>query len=226
MKSTNPIAALFGRSPFKAMQKHMAIVAECVGEVPPLFEALIAGDQESVVRAKERIFEREQAADAVKNQVRIHLPRSLFLPVDRRDLLEVLDRQDAIADIAQDIAGMLVTRRMTVPENMQADLRALVQRSVDACSQAVTVINELDELVETGFRGPEATRVETMVETLTRTEDETDRLGIALVSALFAREDSMSPISVMLWYRLIQCIGDLADSAKTVGDRLLPLIAR
>lgn len=226
MKSTNPIAALFGRSPFKPMQEHMAIVAECVAEVPPLFDALIAGDQSGVARAKERIFEREKAADAVKKDIRIHLPRGLFMPVDRRDLLEVLDMQDAIADTAQDIAGLLVTRTMSVPDDMRVDLRILVQRCVETCNQALTIVNELDELVETGFRGPEAARVEQMVEALSRSEDETDALGMALVTALFAHEERMSPVSVMFWYRLIQWIGNLADYAERVGNRLLLLIAR
>jgi len=226
MKSTNPIAALFGRSPFKPMQEHMAVVAECIAEVPPLFEALIAGDQAGVARAKERIFEREKAADAIKQDIRVHLPRGLFMPVDRRDLLEVLDMQDAIADTAQDIAGLLVTRTMTVPDDMQADLRTLVQHCVETCNQSVTIINELDELVETGFRGPEAERVEQMVESLGRIEDETDALGMSLATALFAHEESMSPVSVMFWYRLIHWIGDLADYAERVGNRLLLLIAR
>ncbi len=226
MKTTNPIAALFGRSPFKPMQEHMGIVAECVAAVPPLFDALIAGDQVAVVQAKERIFDRERAADAVKQEIRGHLPRGLFMPVDRRDLLEVLDMQDAIADRAQDIAGLLVTRTMTVPQIMQADLRTLVQRCVETCNQAVTIVNELDELVETGFGGPEAKRVEQMVEALSRIEEETDALGMALVAALFAHEDEMSPVSVMFWYRLIHWIGNLADYAERVGTRLLLLIAR
>jgi uncharacterized protein len=226
MKSTNPIAALFGRSPFKPMQDHMAIVAECVAEVPTLFDALIAGDQVALARSEERIFEREQAADALKKEVRLHLPKGLFLPVDRRDLLGVLDMQDAIADTAQDIAGLLSTRAMAVPQDMQADLRTLVSRCVETCKQAASVINELDELVETGFRGPEARRVELMVADLGRLEEETDRLGIALARALFAHEDSISPVSVMLWYRLIHWIGSLADYAQKVGDRLLLLIAR
>jgi uncharacterized protein len=226
MKSTNPIAALFGRSPFKPMQEHMAMVAECVGEVPPLFDALIAGDRSGVARSKERIFEREKAADAVKKDIRIHLPKGLFMPVDRRDLLEVLDMQDAIADTAQDIAGLLVTRTMSVPDDMRVDLRTLVQRCVETCNQAVAIVNELDELVETGFRGPEAARVEQMVEALGRSEDETDALGMALVTALFAHEERMSPVSVMFWYRLIQWIGNLADYAERVGNRLLLMIAR
>ena len=70
------------------------------------------------------------------------MPKGLFLPVDRRDLLEVLDMQDSIADTAQDIAGLLVTRTMTVPDDMQADLRTLVERCVEACNQSATIVNE------------------------------------------------------------------------------------
>jgi uncharacterized protein Yka (UPF0111/DUF47 family) len=36
----------------------------------------------------------------------------------------------------------------------------------------------------------------------------------------------MSPVSVMFWYRLIHWIGNLADYAERVGNRLLLLIAR
>ena len=226
MKTTNPIASLFGHSPFKPLQKHMEIVNQCVAEVPPLFEALIAGDKAALEKAKEAIFEKEHAADSMKNELRIHLPKSLFMPVDRRDLLEVLAMQDSIADTAQDIAGLLVEREMTVPENMADDLRALVQRCVEACVQSGAIVAELDELVETGFRGLEASRVEEMVEQLNLIEDDTDKLGMALSRTLFAQEDSLSPVSVMFWYQLIQWVGDLADYAEKVGDRLRLLIAR
>lgn len=226
MKSTNPIAALFGRSPFKPMQEHMGIVNECIAQVPVLFDALITGDKVGVEKVKEAIFEKEHAADQLKNQVHIHLPKSMFMPVDRRDLLDVLEMQDAIADTAQDIAGLLVQRDMDVPESMQDDLRALVRRCADACAQSTSIIKELDELIETGFRGPEAARVEGMVEELKRIEAETDTLGISLARKLFEQEDSISPVSVMFWYQLIHWIGNLADESEKVGDRLLLLIAR
>ena len=123
-------------------------------------------------------------------------------------------------------AGLLVERDMTVPEDMAADLRTLVQRCVDTCAQSANIISELDELVETGFRGPEATRVEEMVEKLNLIEDETDQLGMSLARSLFKHEETMSAVSVMFWYQLIQWIGDLADYAEKVGDRLRLLIAR
>ena len=40
------------------------------------------------------------------------------------------------------------------------------------------IIEELDELLEMGFRGREASQVEEMVDVLNRIEDETDELGI------------------------------------------------
>lgn len=226
MKGTNPIASLFAHSPFKPVQKHMAVVAECVAEVPALFEALIANDQAGIEKSKDFIFTKEHEADAIKNDLRAHLPKSVFMPVDRRDLLDLLGMQDSIADTAQDIAGLLVERDMQVPPGMADDLRALVARCVDAVNQAGVVIAELDELVETGFGGREAETVTGMIEKLNLIEDDTDKLGMALSKALFAQEDSLKPVAVIFWYELIQWIGDLADYAEKVGDRLRLLIAR
>ena len=226
MPPTNPIASLFGRSPFKALQQHMRAVLECAHEIPGLFEALSQGDQESVATIKDKIFEREHAADAIKNEMRAHLPKSLFMPVDRRDLLEILQLQDSIADTAQDIAGLLVERPMTVPDYMREPLLTLARRCVDVCDHSAKIIEELDELVEMGFRGREAKQVSEMVSELNRIEDETDELGLELARNLFAHEDEMKPVSVMMWYQLIQWIGDLADFAEKVGDRLRLLIAR
>lgn len=225
MASTNTFANLFGKSPFKAMQAHMRVVLECASEIPPLFEALAAGDQEAVTIIKEKIFEREAAADKIKNELRGALPKSLFMPVDRRDLLDVLQMQDSIADTAQDIAGLLVERRMEIPEFMQEPMLALARRSVDACEQAAKIIEELDELLAIGFRGREANRVEEMVEQLNLIEDDTDNLGIELARHLFEHEDEIKPVSVMMWYQLIEWVGDLADYAEKVGDRLRLLIA-
>ena len=130
MKTTNPIASLLGRSPFKPLQQHMEIVNQCVAEVPTLFQALIDGDKAGVEKAKDAIFAKEHQADVMKNDLRAHLPKSLFMPVDRRDLLDVLGMQDSIADTAQDIAGLLVEREMTVPQNMAKIGRASCRERV------------------------------------------------------------------------------------------------
>jgi hypothetical protein len=204
----------------------MTAAIATVDIVPGLFKALADGDVAAVAEAKEAIYAAEEEADRIKNDLRRHLPRSLFLPVDRRDLLEVLDMQDSIADVAQDIAGLLVERRMTIPDGMEEDLTKMVDRCVAVCHQSADIIAELDELLAMGFGGREAAQVEEMVSALNASEEETDKLGVALGRALFDREDSLSPVSVMFWYQLIEWIGDLADYAEKVGNRLRLLIAR
>ncbi len=216
---------LFRKSPFKPMQEHMHVVLECVKQVAPLFEALSRGDAEGVRAAERRIDELESQADRLKNDLRAHLPRRLLLPDDRRDLLEILDLQDTIADRAQDVAGLLVQRPMQLPDTMRGPLLELVAAVERTCQRAGQIIDTLDELVEIGFRGREADRVEHMVDELGALESETDRIGSDLVQELFRLEESLSPVSVMLWYQIIAWVGNLADHAEKVGNRIRLLIA-
>jgi predicted phosphate transport protein (TIGR00153 family) len=109
---------------------------------------------------------------------------------------------------------------------MAEPLMRLVARCVDTCALAHRIVEELDQLLETGFRGREAERVQAMVVELGHMESDTDVMGMDLARALFAEEDNHKPVSVMFWYQLIQWVGTLADYAERVGETLRLLIAR
>jgi predicted phosphate transport protein (TIGR00153 family) len=223
--STNPLPNLFGSNPFAALQEHMEAVSETVNHMPSMFQAAIAGDDETVIRAKEAVFQSEEEADKLKNKLRDHLPRSLFMPVGRRDLLEILDFQDSIADVAQDIAELLVERRMTVPAPMQEILLDFVRKSVDVCVLHAEIVEELDDLLATGFGGKEAEKVGAMMDKVNLLEDESDVLGSSLKRRLFEIEEELSPVSVMFWFKMIQWIGDLADYAEKASNRMRLILA-
>ena len=225
MFGTNPIAGLFGKSPFKPTQKHVEAVAQCAAEVVPLFEALLAGDGDEVAAHKDRIFELENEADEIKNQIRAHLPKSLFMPIDRRDLLDLLHAQDSIADTAQDVAGLVTIRELEVPEVFRELLPAYVRRNADAVKQCKELIGLLDELLEMGFRGRQVEEVEKKVERLSEIESETDDQGMELTRLLYENEEGMSAGTFFLWYELFHKMGDIADYAEDVGDRLRLLVA-
>jgi predicted phosphate transport protein (TIGR00153 family) len=65
-----------------------------------------------------------------------------------------------------------------------------------------------------------------MVVELGNMESDTDVMGMALARALFSQEDNLKPVSVMFWYQLIQWVGNLADYAEKVGDKVRLLVAR
>ena len=147
------MSGIFGSSPVNPMQEHMAKVYACASELVPLFNAVINEDWDTVEQTQQKISSLEEEADVLKKALRMNLPRGLFMPMSRQDLLEVLLSQDQIANKAKDIAGIIVGRRMTLPEVVHIDYIRFAQRCVDACKQAKKAINELDELVETGFSG-------------------------------------------------------------------------
>lgn len=222
----NPFVSLFGRSPIGPMQQHIAKAHECAANLVPFFEAVMLEDWERVEQVQQEMVRLEREADKLKKNVRMHLPKSLFLPVPRSDLLDLLSVQDKIANRAKDIAGLVLGRCMAIPRDIHPQMLKYVQRCVDASAQALKAMRELDSLLETGFSGREAALVERMVEELEDIEHETDRLQIDVRRALYKLEKDLPPVDVMFLYRIIDWIGDVADRAERVGNRLEQLLAR
>jgi len=218
------IDKLVGKSPIKPMQEHMKAAVACAVKIEELFHAMTTGDREAIARVRREIDELEHEADRIKNEIRAHLPGRLLLAMERRDMLAILDAQDDIADMAQDIAGLADQRGMTTPEGLREPMLALVTKTLETCRQAETIINELDELVEAGFKGREVTRVEEMIASLARIESDTDKLAEAASRRVFALEDELG-VSTVYWWHLVDWVSELADAAEKIGNRLRLLIA-
>ena len=222
----NPLMQLFGQSPFTPLQEHISVVIDCANEVPAIFTAALDHDLPKVELIRGKINTLESEADGIKNELRAHLPKSLFLPVDRRDLLEILDLQDSIADTAQDIAGMMFVRHMTLPNEMREPLMELTTRCVDACNHLGKIMEEMNELISSGFRGAEADKVMYMIDELNKIETDTDIHAIRLMRLLFENEEEIGPVLTMMWDRVIHWVGDLANYAERAGNRHRLLLAR
>ena len=130
---SNPFLSLFGRSPIGPMQQHMVKAHECASQLVPFIEAVVANDWTEAERLQLHISQLERDADKLKKDVRVHLPKSLFLPVPRSDLLELLSVQDKVANRAKDIAGLMLGRQMDVTD--QAPRRAVQTGAGSASSQ-------------------------------------------------------------------------------------------
>ena len=226
MASGNPFGNLFGKSPIKPIQEHMQVADQAAQLLTSFMQAKIDDDWERAQELYQEISEKEQLADKLKRNVRRHLPKSLFLPVPRTDLLELVTIQDQVANYAKDIAGIILGRQMQFPEKLQKGLIEFTQACIATSSQALLAIQELDELLEVGFTGREVKLVESMIKEIDKLEARTDKQAIVLRGKLFKLEANLPPVDVMFYYEVIGLLGSLADSAEQVGDRLQILIAR
>ena len=226
MAGSTLLGNLFGRSPIGPIQEHMKVANDAVQLLPDLLRASADSDWAAGKALHKEIEKAERAADKLKRSVRRHLPKSLFLPVPRSDLLDLVSMQDAVANTARDIAVLIMGRKMRFPETMQDAVLAFTEACCDTSAQALLAIQELDELLEVGVGGREVKRVEDMLKQLDKMEQRTDKQATSLRATLFKMENDLPPVDVMFYYRVLYMLGGVADQAEAVGDRLQVLLAK
>jgi predicted phosphate transport protein (TIGR00153 family) len=214
------ISKLFGKSPFDPLYQHMLKVKACVDLVKPLMDALLKEDEGKVKDVARKIFKAEHDADMVKKDIRSSLPKSIFLPVARGDILRFLKEQDNIADSAEDLAALLILRKTTVPEELKAELKDFVDKVLETYEVAMTVSSEIKLLAETSFGGEEAHKVMELIEQLKVKEWEADKAQMNVARKMFSIEKELDPVSVMMWMHIFSELGTLANHAENAGDQM------
>lgn len=214
------ILNLFGRSPFTPLMAHMEKVTECVNLLPSLFEAIKASNQAEVEKIAEKISDLEHQADLGKNDIRNHLPKGLFLAVDRTHILEILSIQDQIADKAEDIAVLCTLKKLSFEPSFERDFENFLKKNIEAFEAAHAIIRELHELLESSFGGIEAEKVRAMVEKVAFLEHEVDLMQTNLMRDLFKCEEKMSYSTFNIWQKIFELTASLSNLAEKLAYRV------
>ena len=221
----NVLANIFGSSPVQPLEKHIEVAFRCARQLRGFFAAAIDGDWETAGKFRDEIEALEHKADDIKKKIRLQLPKSLFMPVPREDLLELLLVQDKIANRTKDVSGLVLGRKMQIPPQIAEQFLEFVDRNIDAAKQARKSVRELDELFTAGFRGAEVDLVAGLIEELDQIETDTDEKQAALRGELFSIEKTLDPIDAIFMYQVIELTGEIADMAERVGRRLELLLS-
>lgn len=211
---------LFGKSPFAPLQSHMEKVSTCVHLLPSLFEALKVGDLPLAEKIAAEISIKEHEADITKNDIRNHLPKSLFLALDRGSLLDILAMQDSIADRAEDVAVLTSLKAIQLLPAFQSSFDLFLKKNLECFDGARSIIQELHELLESSFGGIEADKVRTMVEAVAFREHEADVLQRTLLKDLFASEKELTLSSFHVWQRIIENLSDVSNISEKLAYRI------
>jgi predicted phosphate transport protein (TIGR00153 family) len=203
----------------------MSRTVEAVNLLPAFIKSSSRADWEKAKEHQAAIVALERDADKIKSSVRQNLPKSLFMPVSRSDLLELVDVQDRIANGAKDIAGLMLGRKMVFPDALQKPYAEYLEASVLACRQALGTTKKLARLMELSFGKRQLQAVEAEIRALSKLERKSDKLQVKLRARLFKLEHELTPVDVMFLYRVIDLTGELADNAEKVGNRMLILVS-
>lgn len=214
------ILNLFGRSPFAPLQAHMEDVANCVYKLPALFKALENNDQALIEQISQEISDLEHNADLKKNNIRSHLPKSLFLPIDRSQLLEILAIQDRIADTVEDVAVLIALKPLEMLKEFKESFHLFLKKNIETYEGALRIIREVHDLIESSFGGPEAQRVKAMIDEVAFKEHEVDIIQRKLLKDLFLAEKSLTFVTFYQWQKIFEAVAAISNLSENLANRI------
>lgn len=214
------IAKLFGKSPFSPLQNHMKKVASCVKKLTEIFQEIEGKNFDKIEVLVSELSKLEHEADLTKNDIRNHLPKSLFLPISRAQFLDLLSIQDCIADKAEEIGNLL----MLCPRNslrvFTSTFQEFFKKNLETFWDTRQIIKEFDELLESSFGGLEAEKVKAMVDQTAYKEYQADVLKTAVRKEFFDLADTLTPSAFYLWAKLIDEVGSISHISEKLANQI------
>jgi predicted phosphate transport protein (TIGR00153 family) len=216
----------FAEAPFGPLSEHMAQVKECVALVEPIFTCVCEQDFERLKDLSEQVFKAEHKADVIKNEIRQAIPTTFALPVYRGDLLGYLKLQDDMADAVEDVAVVLMIKRLVLPAVLVDDVADYVKRVLNVCEFLFNCTDQLADMTERDWRGAKAREILRMVAEAEHAEWEADKAQFALAQKLFALDDELKATDIFLWSNCFQHLGKLANHADKTAERLRRMLSQ
>ncbi len=219
------LCGLVARSPFKQLRCQFEQVHGAVQLLLPLLRSALDEDWQRVQLIEQQVRELSQESERVSRDVCLHLPSTLFMPIPRSDVLDLLRAQNSLAHGASEFARLVALGRMRLHPAMQDEIRIHLLRAVDTVAHVMAVVEKLDELLESRFRGHEAVLVQTMINELINIEYSSRQRRDEATIKLLGMKYQLPATELMTLDRLIEFIAGMAAQAKQVGLRLEQLLA-
>jgi predicted phosphate transport protein (TIGR00153 family) len=212
-----------GPSVFKSYYKHAEKVFETVEKMNVCVKTACKGeDVKDLINATSKS---ELKADKIKSKIREMLRGSVMLAIDKPVFLELVSRQDRIADYAENVVEILSFRDLY--DNSEA--RKLVLNLADAVTATVEeyrkTVGRFEYLLESAFANKEKDIMHQHIGRVNDLEHEADQVEAKAAAYVFTNGDDQ-PLAAAHMYRLIQRLDDVANAAETAANSLLPIISK
>ena len=217
------ISSLFYKSPFEGLQRHADKIKECAHIFKEAAVCHIDGECKDFDLLTEQVANLESEADAIKRNIRNHLPRGILMPVDKFLFLQYLREQDKVLDEVEEALFWLSFRPRSIPDEVSTDIHHLIE----AVIPPIEKLPEIVSLATKFFRSKSDAQRNTMkslIRDIRQCEKEADRLERELKFKIFGTiKDALEVFHLI---RLVEIVGNIADHAQNASDRMRAMIAK
>lgn len=214
---------LFYKSPFENVKKHAETVCQCAVLFPQAVEAHLNAEYTAFEQITDQVAKLESQADAIKRNIRGHMPHGVLMPVDKFQFFMFLREQDGVLDAVEHSLYWLSYTRQPLSEDVKEDLRFFVLSVLPTMEKLVPLVESSIKY----FRGnadEDREKVKSLIRDIRQREHESDFLERELIHKVFST--MKDPIQVFHTIRLLETIGSIADHAQNASDMMRAMIAR
>jgi predicted phosphate transport protein (TIGR00153 family) len=182
-------------------------------EASRAFALLVANYSDMSLREKynSEVDSAEHAADRVTKEVNRMLHKTFITPIDREQILSLINTMDDVADLFQDTAE---TMSLYDVRNVNEDMQRLTDLSVKCCERLKHVVSLLPK-IGNAETADAALRTCDEIDLL---ESDADRVMRAAMSRLFREEEDVR--EVLKLKEIYQLLETITDKCEDVANQI------
>mgnify|MGYP001185303447 CR=1 FL=1 len=207
---------------FELFHTHAEAVNKTVGHMLTAVNA--AADGKNPGKEIEATVEAELHADNIKNDLRKAIGSGQWsLLLRSEDFMEMLSKQDRIADYAQNVAEQLSFRPLYDNAEARAALKDMGESVAKTASLYEESVTALRDLTLSGYTRAGRERLGDLIDRVNLAEHEADLVERRAASLVFTEGDD-DALAAMHMYRVLQRMDDVANACETAANSFLPLV--
>ncbi|MBG0790720.1 MAG: DUF47 family protein [Desulfovibrionaceae bacterium] len=214
---------LASRCPMDGLVEHYDKIAECIAAIDDSLECYVSGgvcrEFEELTKSVDEI---ENHADSIKRNIRNHLPKGLFMAVEKALFLSYTKSQDNILDSAQEALYWLAMRKVLIPEDVQREMIYLLD-SVAKCTVLLgPALKSTIALVHGESLDREGTKE--CFRKVRRERDDVRRRKNALQKLIYEKDIDFKDIYQLIHF--VDCLDKMGHDTENCAELLRSMIAR
>ena len=219
-----PLFSMFMASPFDGIKNHVDKLKECASVFKQAIECYISSKCKTFEEFRQEVAKLESEADAIKQNIRGHLPKGAILPVDKFELFRYLGEQDQVLDAMEDTLDWISYRSEPgMPKELEKDFLHLVDVVIDSVEDLSNMVFEARKYFK-NFSEKQRVVVKDIIRNLSQQEHEADKVEDMIKEKVLNMKTD--PVTVYHLFRLAIIIGSIADHAENAGDMMRAMVAR
>jgi len=195
--------------------QHLGQVEEALDNFGKAIAAYLEGDLKEAEELAYATHRAEGRADDVRRKVEAEILRGALLASSRRDILEIIEGVDKLANAAEATLDYLIPQRVAIPDEIVPLVRDIVKKSAEIF---VEVKNALHLLFSDMRRALESTqKIEAM-------ESEVDHMEREAIQKLFRMDIDLAEKLHVRGF--IETLVEISDRAEDLSDRIEIMVAQ